>query len=163
VNFEINSLLPSLLLVFVEKVLTCLFTPSLGNFQCADRPVCSTLSCRRIPTPLIFSSPLCRPPFRRPLPCPGRRAGCGRLWWSESSRCPSCLALKFTLLQPSELASSCASLRSRVTQYLVVILLATSFVVIARHCSTPWHHVYICVCHRRQVPFVVASPACVWE
>jgi hypothetical protein len=28
VNFEINSVLPSLLLVFVEKVLTCLFTPS---------------------------------------------------------------------------------------------------------------------------------------
>jgi hypothetical protein len=26
VNFEINSVLPSLLLVFVEKVLTCLFT-----------------------------------------------------------------------------------------------------------------------------------------
>jgi hypothetical protein len=33
VNFEINSVLPSLLLVFVEKVLTCLFTPPLGNFQ----------------------------------------------------------------------------------------------------------------------------------
>jgi hypothetical protein len=33
VNFEINSVLPSSLLVFVEKVLTCLFTPSLGNFQ----------------------------------------------------------------------------------------------------------------------------------
>jgi hypothetical protein len=33
VNFEINSILPSLLLVFVEKVLTCLFTPPLGNFQ----------------------------------------------------------------------------------------------------------------------------------
>jgi hypothetical protein len=29
VNFEINSVLPSLLLVFVEKVLTCLFTPPL--------------------------------------------------------------------------------------------------------------------------------------
>jgi hypothetical protein len=28
VNFEINPVLPSLLLVFVEKVLTCLFTPS---------------------------------------------------------------------------------------------------------------------------------------
>ena len=28
VNFEINSVLPSLLLVFIEKVLTCLFTPS---------------------------------------------------------------------------------------------------------------------------------------
>jgi hypothetical protein len=28
VNFEINSVLPGLLLVFVEKVLTCLFTPS---------------------------------------------------------------------------------------------------------------------------------------
>jgi hypothetical protein len=28
VNFEINSVLPSLLLVFVEKVLTCIFTPS---------------------------------------------------------------------------------------------------------------------------------------
>jgi hypothetical protein len=28
VNFEINSVLPSLLLVLVEKVLTCLFTPS---------------------------------------------------------------------------------------------------------------------------------------
>jgi hypothetical protein len=27
VNFEINSVLPSLLLVFVGKVLTCLFTP----------------------------------------------------------------------------------------------------------------------------------------
>jgi hypothetical protein len=27
VNFKINSVLPSLLLVFVEKVLTCLFTP----------------------------------------------------------------------------------------------------------------------------------------
>jgi hypothetical protein len=27
VNFEINSVLPSLLIVFVEKVLTCLFTP----------------------------------------------------------------------------------------------------------------------------------------
>jgi hypothetical protein len=27
VNFEINSVLPNLLLVFVEKVLTCLFTP----------------------------------------------------------------------------------------------------------------------------------------
>jgi hypothetical protein len=33
VDFEINSVLPSLLLVFVEKVLTCLFTPPLGNFQ----------------------------------------------------------------------------------------------------------------------------------
>jgi hypothetical protein len=33
VNFEINSVLPSLLLVFVEKVLTCLFTSPLGNFQ----------------------------------------------------------------------------------------------------------------------------------
>jgi hypothetical protein len=33
VNFEINSVLPTLLLVFVEKVLTCLFTPPLGNFQ----------------------------------------------------------------------------------------------------------------------------------
>jgi hypothetical protein len=33
VNFEINSVLPCLLLVFVEKVLTCLFTPPLGNFQ----------------------------------------------------------------------------------------------------------------------------------
>jgi hypothetical protein len=33
VNFEINLVLPSLLLVFVEKVLTCLFTPPLGNFQ----------------------------------------------------------------------------------------------------------------------------------
>jgi hypothetical protein len=33
VNFEINSVLPSFLLVFVEKVLTCLFTPPLGNFQ----------------------------------------------------------------------------------------------------------------------------------
>jgi hypothetical protein len=36
VNFEINSVLPSLLLVFVEKVLTCLFTPPLGNFQLGD-------------------------------------------------------------------------------------------------------------------------------
>src|SRR6187455_2498880 len=36
VNFEINSVLPSLLLVFVEKVLTCLFTPPLGNFQPGD-------------------------------------------------------------------------------------------------------------------------------
>jgi hypothetical protein len=33
VNFEINSVLPSLFLVFVEKVLTCLFTPPLGNFH----------------------------------------------------------------------------------------------------------------------------------
>jgi hypothetical protein len=33
VNFEINSVLPSLLLVFVEKDLTCLFTPPLGNFH----------------------------------------------------------------------------------------------------------------------------------
>jgi hypothetical protein len=33
VNFRINSVLPSLLLVFVEKVLTCLFTPPLGNFH----------------------------------------------------------------------------------------------------------------------------------
>jgi hypothetical protein len=33
VNFEINSVLPSLLLVFVEIFLTCLFTPPLGNFQ----------------------------------------------------------------------------------------------------------------------------------
>jgi hypothetical protein len=33
VNFEINSILPSLLLVFVEKDLTCLFTPPLGNFH----------------------------------------------------------------------------------------------------------------------------------
>jgi hypothetical protein len=33
VNFEINSVLPSLLLVFAEKVLTCLFTPPLGNFH----------------------------------------------------------------------------------------------------------------------------------
>jgi hypothetical protein len=34
VNFKINSVLPSFLLVFVEKVLTCLFTPPpLGNFQ----------------------------------------------------------------------------------------------------------------------------------
>jgi hypothetical protein len=37
VNFEINSVLPSFLLVFVEKVLTCLFTLPLGNFQCATR------------------------------------------------------------------------------------------------------------------------------
>jgi hypothetical protein len=36
VNFEINSVLPSLLLVFVEKVLTCLFTPPLGNFHLAN-------------------------------------------------------------------------------------------------------------------------------
>lgn len=93
--------------------------------------------------------------------CPGCRACCGRLWWSESSRCPSRLALKFTLLQQSELTSSYASLRSRATQYRVVILLTFSFVVIAGHCSTPWHHVYICVCHRRQVLFVVASPVCV--
>jgi hypothetical protein len=35
VNFEINSVLPSLLIVFVEKVLTCLFTPPLGNFHIA--------------------------------------------------------------------------------------------------------------------------------
>jgi hypothetical protein len=33
VNFEINSVLPSLLLDFVEEVLTCLFTPPLGNFH----------------------------------------------------------------------------------------------------------------------------------
>ena len=38
VNFEINSVLPSLLLVFVEKVLTCLFTPPLGNFQLVSEP-----------------------------------------------------------------------------------------------------------------------------
>ena len=38
VNFEINSVLPSLLLVFVEKVLTCLFTPPLGNFQLVLEP-----------------------------------------------------------------------------------------------------------------------------
>jgi hypothetical protein len=37
VNFEINSVLPSLLLVFVEKVLTCLFTPPLGNFHHTTR------------------------------------------------------------------------------------------------------------------------------
>jgi hypothetical protein len=37
VNFEINSVLPSLLLVFVEKVLTCLFTPPLGNFHQRSR------------------------------------------------------------------------------------------------------------------------------
>jgi hypothetical protein len=43
---------------------------------CAGIPVCSTLSGCRTPTPLIFSSPLCRPPFRCPLPCPGRRARC---------------------------------------------------------------------------------------
>jgi hypothetical protein len=36
VNFEINSVLPSLLLVFVEKVLTCLFIPPLGNFHDAS-------------------------------------------------------------------------------------------------------------------------------
>ena len=38
VNFEINSVLPSSLLVFVEKVLTCLFTPPLGNFQLVSEP-----------------------------------------------------------------------------------------------------------------------------
>ena len=38
VNLEINSVLPSLLLVFVEKVLTCLFTPPLGNFQLVSKP-----------------------------------------------------------------------------------------------------------------------------
>ena len=38
VNFKINSVLPSLLLVFVEKVLTCLFTPPLGNFQLVSEP-----------------------------------------------------------------------------------------------------------------------------
>jgi hypothetical protein len=38
VNFEINSVLPSLCLVFVEKVLTCLFTPPLGNFQYRTYP-----------------------------------------------------------------------------------------------------------------------------
>ena len=38
VNFEINLVLPSLLLVFVEKVLTCLFTPPLGNFQLVSEP-----------------------------------------------------------------------------------------------------------------------------
>jgi hypothetical protein len=44
VNFEINSVLPSLLLDFVEKVLTCLFTPPLGNFQVA---IDVTASCMR--------------------------------------------------------------------------------------------------------------------
>jgi hypothetical protein len=43
VNFEINSVLPSLLLVFVEKVLTCLFTPP--SRQLSAAPVC-----RRRPT-----------------------------------------------------------------------------------------------------------------
>jgi hypothetical protein len=38
VNFEINSVLPSLLLVFVEKVLTYLFTPPLGNFHPSSAP-----------------------------------------------------------------------------------------------------------------------------
>jgi hypothetical protein len=43
VNFEINSVLPSLLLVFVENVLTCLFTPPpLGNFQ--DTPPTTALT-----------------------------------------------------------------------------------------------------------------------
>jgi hypothetical protein len=43
VNFEINSVLPSLLLVFVENVLTCLFTPPPSRqlsghaaYHCAD-------------------------------------------------------------------------------------------------------------------------------
>jgi hypothetical protein len=47
VNFEINSVLPSLLLVFVEKVLTCLFTPPLGNFQYQDVEV-DTRRCERL-------------------------------------------------------------------------------------------------------------------
>ena len=33
VNFEVNSVLPSLLLVFVGKVLTCLFTPLYATFN----------------------------------------------------------------------------------------------------------------------------------
>jgi hypothetical protein len=124
----------------------------------ASRSMCSTLPCRRTPTPSISSSPLCRSPFRRPLLCPGRRARCGRhrhaarLAWPSNLLCSS---------RPNSLAL--VPLCSRATQYRIVILLAVSFVVIAGHYSTPWHHVYICVCHRRQVPFVVASPACVWE
>jgi hypothetical protein len=52
VNFEINSVFSSLLLVFVEKVLTCLFIPPLGNFQ-------SATSTRVIPKaiPAIWACP----------------------------------------------------------------------------------------------------------
>jgi hypothetical protein len=49
VNFEINSVLPSLLLIFVEKVLTCLFTPPLGNFQSS-----STQTQRKMPEPRVM-------------------------------------------------------------------------------------------------------------
>jgi hypothetical protein len=49
------------------------------------------------------------------------------------------------------------------THYCGAIQLVVGFIVIVVHCSTPCHHVYICVCHRRQVPILVASPACVWE
>jgi hypothetical protein len=53
VNFEINSVLPSLLLVFVEKVLTCLFTPPLGNFQSSMLAVVLKAWCcnQRVPSP----------------------------------------------------------------------------------------------------------------
>jgi hypothetical protein len=64
VNFEINSVLPSLLLVFVEKVLTCLFTPPLGNFH--SRPhlfgVGSEPCCGSIFLALMASVPPPTPP-----------------------------------------------------------------------------------------------------
>jgi hypothetical protein len=44
VKFEINSVLPSLLLVFVEKVLSCLFTTPLGNFQWPKKTISSKVS-----------------------------------------------------------------------------------------------------------------------
>jgi hypothetical protein len=50
VNFEINSVLHSLLLVFVEKVLTCLFTPPLGNFQTRRQCVWASAATENIHT-----------------------------------------------------------------------------------------------------------------
>jgi hypothetical protein len=54
---------------------------------------------------LNVSVPICYAPLLR--------ARCGRLWWSASSRCLPCQALRPTLFQPSVIASSCASLCER--------------------------------------------------
>jgi hypothetical protein len=51
VNFEINSVLPSLLLVLVEKVLTCLFTPpsrQLSTTCCALLQTGQRINVRRV-------------------------------------------------------------------------------------------------------------------
>jgi hypothetical protein len=73
---------------------------------CAGRPLCSTLSGRRTLTPLIFSSPLCRPPSVVPCCAPdvvlvvigsgGRNRHAVRLAWPSNLLCssrPNLLAL----------------------------------------------------------------------